>query len=104
MSMQACKSDSEQPCVGYIRLVFFDDAANEAVTLGGAGFVTLAEDGAAWENVRPFAGATSFQADRLNAERDIIDERAVSAETCEQLMGRPIATLIREGRARLAGG
>lgn len=89
-------------CAGYIQLVFFDDTTGEAVTLGGAGFLTKDEDDAAWANVSTFAGESSFMADRLDANRDIVDEKAVSAETCELLTGKPIQTLIAEGRAALA--
>ncbi|AGG89077.1 hypothetical protein [Rhodanobacter denitrificans] len=101
MKRAHCTND-DASCVGFIRLVFFDAAANEVVTLGGAGFVTPEEDASAWRNVPRFPGMTCFQADRLNAARDIIDERPVSAETCERLMGRTIAAMIREGRAALA--
>ena len=89
-------------CAGHIQLVFFDDTTGETVTLGGAGFLTKAEDDAAWANVAAFAGESSFMADRLDANRDIVDEKAVSAETCELLTGKPIQTLIAEGRAALA--
>jgi len=38
----------------------------------------------------------------MDATRDIIDYKTVSAETCERLMGQPIAELIAQGRATLA--
>lgn len=88
--------------VGFIQLVFFDDATGEVVTLGSAGFLSVEEDAAAWSNVKAFDGESSFQVDRLDANRDIYDERRVSAQTCEALTGKPIATLIAEGRAALA--
>ncbi|MDA8093306.1 MAG: hypothetical protein M0T84_05225 [Betaproteobacteria bacterium] len=90
-----------EKCAGFIQLVFFDDSMGEIVTLGGAGFVTQAEDDAAWENVPTFEGVSNFMADRMDSSRDIYDDKPVSAETCERLMGKPIATLIREGRAML---
>lgn len=89
-------------CAGYIQLVFFDDTTRETVTLGGAGFLTTTEADAAWVNVPAFAGESSFMADRLDTNRDIVDNKAVSAETCEHLTGKPIQTLIAEGRAALA--
>lgn len=94
--------NNDRPCVGYIQLVFFDDASGEVVTIGGAGFVTKDEDDAAWADIPVFPGESSFMADRLDADEDIIDDKAVSAETCERLTGRPIAQLIAEGRAKLA--
>lgn len=86
-----------QSCAGYIQLVFFDDTTGETVKLGGAGFLTKADDDAAWANVPTFAGESSFMADRLDANHDIVDDKAVSAETCERLTGKPIQTLIAEG-------
>jgi len=100
MSMRRIKKQPEP--AGFIQLVFFDDATGEVVTLGGAGCLSVEEDAAAWSNVKAFDGESSFQADRLDANRDIYDERRVSAQTCEALTGKPIATLIAEGRAALA--
>lgn len=92
----------EMPCVGFIQLVFFDSASKEVICLGGAGFVTLEEDAAAWDDVSEFQGQSNFMADRMDSKRNIVDDKWVSAETCERLLGKPIATLIQEGRAKLA--
>ncbi|MFS2025178.1 hypothetical protein [Massilia sp. CT11-137] len=93
---------NEQQCVGSIRLVYADTASNQVITLGGAGFVSREEDDAAWDNVPAFARATNLVADRLDANGDIVDDKPVSAETCEVLMGTPIDQLIAAGRAKLA--
>ena len=93
---------AEKKCVGYIQLMFFDNIMNEIVTLGGAGFITKKEDAAAWDNIPTFSGESSFMADHLDASRDIVDSKLVSATTCERLTGKPIAKLIAEGRAKLA--
>lgn len=90
------------PTVGCIQFVFFDDATNETIILGGAGFDTVENDAAAWDAVPPFVGTTSFQADRMDAICDITDDRPVSAGTCEHFLGKRIATLIQEGRKALA--
>jgi len=92
----------EQQCVGSIRLVYADTASNQVITLGGAGFVSREEDDASWDNVAAFAGATNLVADRLDANGDIVDDKPVSAEPCEVLMGAPIDQLIAAGRAQLA--
>lgn len=94
-------SNQEEKCVGFIQLQFFDQTTDQVVSLGGAGFLTKTEDDAAWANIPVFQGETAFMADRLDGIRDIVDEKPVSAETCEKLMGRPIANLINEGRAQL---
>ncbi len=94
---------NEQQCIGSIRLVFADTTSNEAITLGGAGFITREEDEAAWENVPAFTGQTNLIADRLDATGDIVDDKPVSVETCEVLMGASIEQLIAAGRAKLAG-
>ena len=96
------QTKAEEKCAGYISLVFFDDKSGEVVTIGGAGFLTDAESDAAWANVHTFAGKSNFQADRLNAQGDIVDERTVDVVTCERLTGKPITTLIADGRAKLA--
>lgn len=93
---------NKQYCVGSIRLVYADTTSNEVVTLGGAGFINREEDDAAWANVPAFASATNLVADRLDANGDIVDDKPVSVETCEILMGAPIDQLISAGRAQLA--
>lgn len=93
--------NTELESVGFISLVFFDDTTGEAVTIGGAGFPTEAEFAEAWDNVPTYAGKSNFQADRLDAQRDIVGEKTVDVVTCERLMGKPITTLIAEGRAKL---
>ena len=93
---------SQPPCVGFVQLTFFDDTTGEAVPIGGAGFLSRAEEDAAWSAIEVFDGQSSFQADRMDAVGDIVDDKTISAETCERLMGRPIAELIAEGRANLA--
>lgn len=91
----------QEKCAGYISLIFFDDTTGEAVTIGGAGFVTAAALKDAWGNIQEFPGQSSFQADLQDDQHDIIDERTISAETCEILTGKPIAELVIEGRQRL---
>ncbi|PKY09681.1 hypothetical protein B1757_13845 [Acidithiobacillus marinus] len=91
---------SEEKCVGYIQLVYFDIAADNIVILGGAGFASSVE--AAWDNITEFSGKSSFMADLMDDEWSIVKEKQISAETCECLMGKPIAQLIAEGRAKLA--
>jgi len=92
----------EEKCAGFIQLVFFDDKSNEVITIGGAGFLTAAELGASWDNLPTFNGKSSFQADRLDAQGDIVDEKTVDVVTCETLMGKSITTLIADGRSKLA--
>jgi hypothetical protein len=78
-----------------------EDKSGEAVTIGGAGFLTAAEFDEAWVAVPAFAGPSSFMADRMDYQGDIVDDKTVSVVTCERLMGKPITTLIAEGRAKL---
>lgn len=92
----------EEKCVGYIGLVFFDDKSGEAVTIGGAGFITIEEFEEAWTNVPTFSGPSSFMADQMDHQGDIVADKTVDVVTCEKLMGKPITTLIAEGRAKLA--
>lgn len=93
----------EQECAGYIQLVFFDALSGEVVILGGAGFLTLEEAETAWNTVPEFQGVdSSFMADRMDSDRNITEDRVISAETCQTLLGQPIAKLIAVGRAKLA--
>lgn len=87
--------------IGYISLIFFDDTTGEAVTIGGAGFVSTDELTAAWANIPEFPGQSSFQAELQDDQHDIVDERTVSAETCEALTGKSIAELVIAGRQKL---
>lgn len=98
----SAKSKTQDNCAGYISLVFVDDKSGETVTIGGAGFLTDSELDEAWASVPTFDGRSSFQAERLNAQSDIVDEKTVAVATCEILMGKPITTLIAQGREKLA--
>lgn len=94
--------NQREGCETYIQLQFFDTAANQVVLLGGAGFKTVVEGDAAWASIPVFQGESAFIADRLDSEEDIIGEKVVSGEACEQLLGKPIADLMREGREKLS--
>lgn len=91
---------TKEKCAGYIQLTFRDDQNNGLVTLGGIGLMSEAEVQRYWEDIPRFEGETAFIADRLDGEHSIIDDRLVSAETCEKYLGKPIAELIDEGRAK----
>lgn len=90
-----------EPCVGYIQFVFFDDSANEVIILGGAGFMSEHEHADAWAAVPEFVDESSFMADLMNTDQDISEDRRISAETCEAILGKPIAELIATGRKSL---
>jgi hypothetical protein len=94
-------SNSREKCVGFIQLQFIDEKLNQIVSLGGAGFETQEELDAFWASIPTFQGHTTFMADLLDAERDIVDDKPISAEACEALMKKPISVLIEEGRAEL---
>ncbi|MEY2153066.1 hypothetical protein AB7849_19330 [Rhodanobacter sp. 115] len=96
----ASKAAAAQACAGFIQLVFFDDRSNEALILGGAGFLTSDEWEAAWAAVPGFNGHSAFMADKMDANRDILTDRTVSAETCTKLLGAPIDVLINRARKR----
>jgi hypothetical protein len=74
------------------------------VVRGGAGFISAEEDEAAWNNVKAFDSGSNFQADRLDAERDMYEERRVSAQTCEAVTGAKAAVeIIFRDERKLAG-
>lgn len=83
-----------------IRLVFADDWMNGVTTIGGAVWPSKQEQQRAWAAIPELsAGSKSdFLADLLDDQGDILEDKPVSAETCEALLGKPIAALIEEGR------
>lgn len=91
------------PCVGYVELVFYDDLTNEVMTLGGAGYLTAAEEEQAWLELASVEGDSCFQAHRLDADHCVFDTKPVSAVECERLTGKPLAHLIYDARAALRG-
>lgn len=85
-----------------IRLVFIDDQKNGVTPLGGAAWETEAEQVKAWAGIHALGTQheSSFQAELLDAADDVIEDKPVSAEICERLMGKSIEQLIAEGRAK----
>lgn len=95
-------TEMEQPVFG-IRLTFVDDLKNGFTTIGGAAWETASEQAAAWQNIPALADGdeSDFIADLMGPDGiNVLDEKRVSAETCEQLMGQSIATLIEQGREK----
>jgi hypothetical protein len=80
-----------------IAITFCDDANNRFVTLGGAGFLTEEAWELAWNSI-PTADTDPIHciADKLNENGDIVEDRPVSRETVETLLGKPIQQLIEE--------
>lgn len=95
MNMSQTKVETS---AGFIQLCFCDEKNNRFVILGGAGFLTEQEVKLQWDSLPKFEGKTSFIADLLDADKSIIDDRPVSAETCELMLGSTIAELINAGR------
>lgn len=91
-------SDSEQ-CFSIV-LTFVDIQRNGFTCIGGAGWETQREQMEAWSSIPALTDGdeSDFMAELNDIRGDIIGEKSVSAETCERLMGRPIAMLIAEGR------
>ncbi|HEK1753045.1 hypothetical protein I5F46_29675 [Pseudomonas aeruginosa] len=87
-----------------IAITFVDEENNGFVTLGGAGWESQAEWEAQWARVpvSPLGDQepTKLILDKLDRDGDRIDEKLITAETAECLLGRPLAELIAEGRDR----
>lgn len=85
-----------------IRLIFADDTKGGITVIGAAGWLTQAEQAQAWERVDAITGnhESSFFAELLDPEDYVIEDKRISAATCEMLMGKPIQVLIEEGRAK----
>lgn len=87
-----------------IAITFADEENNGFVTLGGAGWETQIEWEQKWQDifVSPLGDAdpSTLFADKIDQDGDQIDEKRVTAETVERLLGRPLDELIAEGRAK----
>lgn len=87
-----------------IAITFADEENNGFVTLGGAGWETQAEWEQHWQDifVAPMGDAdpANLIVDKLDQDGDMIDEKRITAGTAERLLGRPLAELIAEGRAK----
>ncbi|WP_043003083.1 hypothetical protein [Comamonas testosteroni] len=85
-----------------IRLIFADDAKGGITVIGAAAWNTQLEQQSAWNAVQKLNGEhdTSFFAELLDPQDEVLEDIPVTAETCERLMGKPIQALIEEGRAK----
>ena len=96
-------TSKEKAPVWCIAITFADEENNGFVTLGGAGWESQAEWDAGWAQVpvSPLGDQdpANLIADKLDQEGDQVDEKFITAETAEYLLGRPLAELIAEGRA-----
>ncbi|NQE51864.1 hypothetical protein [Herbaspirillum rubrisubalbicans] len=84
-----------------IRLTFIDDAKNGFTQIGGAAWLSKEEQTAHWENIPALADGndSDFVAELIDADQfSILEEKRVTAETCEALMGKSIQMLIDKGR------
>lgn len=91
-----------RPCAGFIQFTCLDAASQQTLIIGGLGHITVDENDAAWSSLPAFEGQSIFRANKLDANRNCVDTRQLSAQDCEQLLRRPIAALLATGRARLA--
>ena len=84
----------KENCVGFLQLVYFGHKSGEVLTLGGAGFLTKKEYREAWSAVPDAGQKTDFMADRMDAQRDIVEDRQVTQSVVERLLGQPLKTLV----------
>lgn len=89
-----------KPKTWCIQLVFADAAINSVTLLGGAGWPSAAQQRAAWDKIPalPPGCQSNFLLDLLHPNGDILDDKFVSAEAAESFLGKPIDTLIEDGR------
>jgi hypothetical protein len=97
-------TSKEKASVWCIAITFADEENNGFVTLGGAGWESQAEWESRWAQmpVSPLGvhDPANLIADKLDQGGDQVDEKFITAETAEYLLGRPLAELIAEGRAK----
>lgn len=94
---------TEQPTWA-IAITFCDEANNGFVTLGGAAWNDPQEWNRQWSAIpaspRGSNDPSMLVADKIDESDDQVDEKFITSETAEQLLGRPLDELIAEGRAR----
>ncbi|WP_304526804.1 hypothetical protein [Halomonas sp. I5-271120] len=95
--------NTEQPTWS-IAITFCDEENNGFVTLGGAAWNDQDEWNRQWSAI-PASPCGSddpsmLVADKIDESDDRVDERFITADTAEQLLGRPLDELIAEGRAK----
>jgi hypothetical protein len=88
--------------VGYISFVLVDQASNQIIELGGAGFTDEGRLKEEWSSITPFDGFSEFVADLEDADCSIIENKPVSAEQVAQRLGKDISVLIAKGRSKAA--
>jgi hypothetical protein len=93
-------SPSLLPCAAFIQITCFDAATNQTIVLGGLGHVTADENDKTWSLLQKFEGQSSFSAEKLDASRKRVDSIQVSAQSCEDMLRRPIEVLLTCGRSR----
>lgn len=85
-------------------IIFGVEENNGFITLGGSGWESQGEWEQQWQDifVSPMGDAdlAMLIADKLDQNGDLIDEKRITAETAERLLGHPLAELIAEGRAK----
>ncbi|HBO8163347.1 hypothetical protein FA101_20665 [Pseudomonas aeruginosa] len=96
-------TSKEKKTAWCIAITFADEENNGFVTLGGAGWESQTEWESQWaqlpESPLGEQDPANLIADKLDQDGDRIDEKFITAETAEYLLGRPLAELIAEGRA-----
>ncbi|MDH4602425.1 hypothetical protein [Pseudomonas syringae] len=97
------KASVENP-VWCIAITFGDEENNGFVTLGGAGWQSQVEWESQWSALPVSelgdADPAMLIADKLDVDGDLIDEKRITAETAERLLGRPLEQMIAEGREK----
>lgn len=96
---------SEKP-MWAIAITLCDAEKNGFVTLGGAGWHDRDEWNRQWAAIpeSPLGAddPAMLTADKIDDADDRVDERFITAETAERLLGRPLVELVAEGRANTA--
>ncbi len=87
-----------------IQLMFMDEHANRFILLGCAAWLTREQQLARWDEIPALLedDFSSIRADLLDFDGSILEDKAVSSEICERLLGKSISQLISEGRRELA--
>lgn len=95
-------TDLEAP-VGFMQMVYSDDANNLVVHLCAAMFDSEDELLRGWNSIKNYPGSDQeifIAVDLYDENHDLIHTKRISIQACEELSGRNAQDLIREGTAK----
>lgn len=87
---------------GAIIICFDDTLTGASLMFGGTAPAAHKVLSALWHDVPCFEGSSSFFADFLDEQGDLVSRKKVSGEWVEETLGRSLSVMVETGRRNLA--